>query len=191
MKTLAANTVAALSSTAFMYAELIEFQLSTPLYLTTASYDIRTSTATSSGTQTYLAQGKFMAYSGVRQSDELRINNVAIQLSGSTDTFVNMVLQDQYLHRRINIYRTWIDIATNSLIDSPSLVYAGTITAGDVSDTATTCEVTLTTSNEFYDFEKVSGRKSNQNSQQRWYPFDNGMLFSTTAIADIRWGKSS
>lgn len=174
-----------------MYAELIEFQLSTPLYLTTASYDISTSTATSSGTQTYLAQGKFMAYSGVRQSDELRINNVAIQLSGSTDTFVNMVLQDQYLHRRINIYRTWIDIATNSLIDSPSLVYAGTITAGDVSDTATTCEVTLTTSNEFYDFEKVSGRKSNQNSQQRWYPFDNGMLFSTTAIADIRWGKSS
>ena len=191
MKTLSANTVSAISSTAFLYAELIEFQLATPLYMTTASYDIQTSTATSSGTQVYLAQGKFLAYSGVRQSDELRVNNVAIQLSGSTDTFVNLVLQDQYLHRRIDIYRTWIDIATNSLIDSPSLVYSGTITGGDVLDNANNCEVTLTTSNEFYDFDKLAGRKTNQASQQRWYPFDNGMLFSTTAIADIKWGKTS
>lgn len=190
MKQLPANTITALEAGSFLYAELIEFQLATPLYLTTASYDIRTSTLTSGGTQTYLAQGKFLSYSGVRQSDELRVNNVSIQLSGSTDTFVNLVLQDQYLHRRINIYRTWIDIATNTLIDTPSLIYSGTITGGDVMDSTQECEVSLTTSNEFYDFDRIAGRKTNMNSQQRWYPNDNGMLFSTSGIADIKWGRT-
>ena len=190
MKQLSASIVEQLEAPAFIYAELIEFHLATPLYLSTASYDIVATTGTSSGSQTYLAQGKFISYSGVRQTDELRINNVALQLSGSTDTFVNIVLNDQYLHRRVFIYRSWINIATNALIDSPSLVYAGTITGGDVLDSARECQVSLTTSNEFYDFEKMSGRKSNTDSQKRFFPNDNGMIYSTNTINDIRWGKS-
>lgn len=190
MKQLSAQVLEQLESTSFLYAELIEFALATPLYLTTASYDIVATTATSSGSQTYLAQGKFISYSGVRQTDELRINNVALSLSGSTDTFVNIVLNDQYLHRKVYIYRTWINVATNALIDSPVLVYAGTITGGDVLDSARECQVSLTTSNEFYDFDKISGRKSNSDSQKRFFPNDNGMLYSTNTINDIRWGKT-
>ena len=101
MKILDSEIVTQLESSSFVYAELIEFQFSTPLYLTTASFDIQASTLTSSGSQTYLAQGKFLSYSGVRQSDELRINTVAINLSGSTSTYVDVVLQDQYLHKQM------------------------------------------------------------------------------------------
>lgn len=191
MKSLDANVVTQLESSTFMYAELIEFDFATPLYLSTASYDIVTSTLTSDGTQTYLAQGKFLSYSGVRQSDELRVNSVAVQLSGSTSTFVNIVLQDQYLHRTMRIYKVWIDIANGQQIADPVLIYSGTITGGDVSDDSTECQVSLTTSNEFYDFEKVAGRKTNDNSQKREYPGDNGMIYSTGSIADIRWGKTS
>jgi hypothetical protein len=191
MKILSNNTIAQLSATSFLYAELIEFQLGTPLYLSTASYDITTSTSTSQGNQTYLAQGKFLNYSGVRQGDELRINNVAIALSGSTDTFVNILLQDQYLHRKMQIYRAWIDVATNALVATPSLVYAGTITGGDITDTEKECTVSFTTSNEFYDFDKIAGRKTNMGSQQRFFPTDEGMIFSTSAIADINWGKTN
>ena len=79
---------------------------------------------------------EFLSYSGVRQTDELRINSVSILLSGSTDTFINMVLQDRYLHRTVRIYKAWINIDTNSILGSPSLIYAGTITGASVVDNA-------------------------------------------------------
>lgn len=189
MKILDSEIVTQLESSSFVYAELIEFQFSTPLYLTTASFDIQASTLTSSGSQTYLAQGKFLSYSGVRQSDELRINTVAINLSGSTSTYVDVVLQDQYLHKQMQIYRVWLNVSTGVPIATPALIYAGTITGGEVNDTQDECTVGLSTSNEFYDFDKLSGRKTNPNSQQRFYSGDLGMNYSTVTIGDIRWGK--
>lgn len=190
MKNYPTNIVTQLESDRFVFAELIEFELATPIYLTTASYDITTATDTSNGTQTYLAQGSFLNYSGVRHSDELRVNNVSLILSGSTSTFVNMVLQDQYLHKTVRIYKCWINLTTTAIIEQPILIYSGTMTGGDVTDTSSECQVTVTTSNEFYDFERITGRRTNQNSQQRYYPTDNGMLYSTSAIADIKWGRN-
>ena len=189
MKILDAAVVTQLESGSFVYAELVEFQTATPLYLSTASFDITTSTLTSSGTQTYLAQGKFMSYSGVKQVDELRINSVTINLSGSTSTFVNLVLQDQYLHKKIQIYRVWLNSSTGAIIATPALIYAGTMTGGEVTDNATECSVSINTANEFYDFDRINGRRTNNNSQQRYYNGDTGMLYSTIAIGDIKWGK--
>lgn len=189
MKILASGIVEQLESDAFVFAELIEFQLDTPIYLTTAGYNIYASTLTSGGSQTYLAQGKFLSYSGVRQTDELRINSVSILLSGSTDTFINMVLQDRYLHRTIRIYKTWINITTNALIATPSLIYSGTITGANVVDTARETQVSIDTGNEFYDFDRVAGRLTNSGSHQRFYPTDQGMIYSTGTISDIKWGK--
>jgi hypothetical protein len=191
MKAFDSSLITELGAGSFVYAELVEFQTATPLYLTTASFDITTSTLTSSGSQTYLAQGKFMGYSGVKQVDELRINTVTIELSGSTSTFVNLVLQDQYLHKKIQIYRVWLNSSTGAIIAIPALIYAGTMTGGEVTDTATECSVSIVTANEFYDFDKTSGRRTNENSQQRFYSGDRGMQYSTTTIGDIRWGKPS
>lgn len=190
MKTLDAALITQLESGSFVYAELVEFQTATPLYLTTASFNITTSTSTSSGTQTYLAQGKFMSYTGVKQVEELRINTVTIELSGSTSTFVNLVLQDQYLHKQIQIYKCWLNSTTGAIIATPALIYAGTMTGAEVTDTQTECTVSITTANEFYDFERKTGRRTNPNSQQRYYSSDQGMFYSTTTIGDIRWGKN-
>jgi hypothetical protein len=190
MKIYSNDIISQLESDRFRFAELVEFQLDTPLYLTTAGFNISASTATSSGTQTYLAQGSFLNFSGVRQSDELRVNNVSLTLSGSTPTFVNMVLQDQYLHRKIYIYKAWLNLTTGAIVDAPVLIYTGTITGGEVNDTATECQVALTTSNEFYDFDRITGRKTNTDSQEKWFPSDRGMRFSTATIADIKWGRN-
>ena len=189
MKILNSSIIEQLESDAFVFAELIEFQLDTPIYLTTAGYNIYASTLTSNGSQTYLAQGKFLSYSGVRQTDEFRINSVSILLSGSTDTFINMVLQDRYLHRTVRIYKTWINLTTNALIASPSLIYSGTITGANIVDTAKETQVAIDTGNEFYDFDKVAGRLTNSGSHQKFYPTDQGMIYSTATINDIRWGK--
>mgnify|MGYP003967417299 CR=1 FL=1 len=182
-------TSAILSSHTFITTELVELHLDTPLYLSTAGYDVMTDTPSSSGTQTYIAQGDFIAFSGVRETDQVKINNVSISLQGATATYRNIVLNDNYLHRSIKIYKVLLDQDTLAPEVAPILIYDGQITGASVKESPQEAIVTLATSNEFYDFERVAGRRTNNGSQQRHYPSDMGMEFSTSAIADIQWGK--
>ena len=40
------------------------------------------------------------------------------------------------------------------------------------------------------DFEKKSGRKTNNTSQQRFFSADKGMEFSSENVLDIKWGRA-
>ena len=42
---------------------------------------------------------------------------------------------------------------------------------------------------DFDDFEKRSGRKTNNTSQQRFFSTDVGMDFSSQTVLDIKWGR--
>ena len=189
MKTLSAGVLSEIGSTSYIAAELVEFGLSTPLFFTTAQFDVAASTATSGGSQTYLAQGNFMSFSSLTETEELRINNVSVNFSGATSTFVNVALGDLYLHRTIRIYKIWFNKTTMATIADPLLIYNGTITGASVADTDTESTVSFVTANQFYDFERTAGRKTNNGSQRRFFPGDSGMIYSTTEIADIQWGR--
>ena len=186
-----ANVVAILNSNSFITCELIEFELTTPIYLTNAQFDIATDTATSGGTQTYIAQGSFMTYSGVREIDEVRVNNINISFSGATNTYINIALNDNYLHRSFRIYKTYLNPTDMTELVEPVLIYDGVVVGASVEEGPQESVVTFQTANEFYDFERTSGRKTNDGSQQRFYPGDRGMVYSTISINDIRWGRSS
>lgn len=189
-RSLPAGAVDILTSQAFVTCELIEMGLSTPLFFTTSQFDIQASTSTSGGSQTYLAQGQFMAYSGVREIDEVRINNINVSFSGATNTFINIALNDNYLHRPFRIYKVFLNQSTMALLTDPIMIYDGSLTGASVEESQQESIVTFTTSNEFYDFERIAGRKTNAGSQVKFFPGDRGMDFSTVAIADIRWGRA-
>ena len=188
---LSSQTVDILSSNSFITCELIEFELDTPIYLTNAQFDIATETGTSGGTQTYIAQGSFMNYSGVREIDEVRINTVNVTFSGATNTYINIALNDDFLHRSFRIYKTYLNAADMTELVDPVLIYDGVVTGSSVEESPGESMVTFQTANEFYDFERTTGRKTNDGSQQRFYPGDKGMAYSTIAINDIRWGRNS
>lgn len=188
-KTFSADVTTQLNATNFLHCELVEFNLDTPLYLTTAQWNITASTDTSGGSQTYLAQGNFLGFSSLTETTELRVNNVTLTFSAATTTFVNIALSDNYLHRPIRIYKAFFNTSTLALISSPFLIYDGTITGVNISDTATDTLVTFDTSNQFYDFDRIAGRRTNSGSNRRFFPADRGLDFSTTEINDIRWGR--
>lgn len=188
-KTLSAGVETEIGNTHYIAAELVEFELSTPLYLTTAQFDVETSTGTSGGTQTYIAQGSFLGFSALGETSDLRINNITISFSAATNTYVNIALNDNYLHRVIRIYKVWFNTADLSVIANPLLLYEGTITGVNVVDTSSETTVNFDTSNQFYDFERTNGRKTNEGSQRRQFPADRGMQYSTSDVADINWGR--
>lgn len=188
---LPSGAVTILNSRAFITCELVEFQLATPLYLTNAQFDIAASTETSGGTQTYLAQGTFLAYSGVREIDEMRVNNINITFSGASNAYINIALNDDYLHRPFRIYKVFLNNSDMALLTDPIMIYDGAIVGASVQESATESVVTFQTANQFYDFDRAAGRKTNDGSQQRAFPGDRGMEYSTASVQDIRWGRAS
>ena len=190
-RSLPAGTLDVLTSRSFITCELIELELTEPLYLNSSQYDIVATTATSQGQQVFLAQGQFLNYSGVRETDEMRVNTVNISFSGATNQFINIALNDRILHRPIRIYKVFINSTNLQLITEPVIIYDGTIVGATVEESPDNSIVTLQTANEFYDFERRSGRRTNTGSQQRFFPGDLGMDFSTKSISDIKWGRAS
>jgi hypothetical protein len=50
-------------------------------------------------------------------------------------------------------------------------------------------EISLSCTSHFADFSRVSGRKTNQGSQQVYFPTDKGLEFSALTVQDILWGR--
>jgi len=190
MRSFDATTQSILASRAFITAELVELEFDTPLYLTTAGYDISTSTATSGGTQTYIAQGDFLNLTGVTDTEEVRVNTVQITVQAATSKFRDVILNGDYLHRTFRIYKVLINPNTMQPAVDPIQIYSGQITGASATDTPETTTVDIATASEFYDFERIAGRKTNTGSQQRYFPGDRGMEYATIANNNINWGKA-
>lgn len=190
-RSLPAGVLDVLVSRSFITCELIELGLTTPLFLNSGQYDLLATTQTSAGQQTYLAQGQFLSYTGVRETDEMRVNTVNVSFSGATNQFLNFALNDRILHRAFRIYKVFINAADLALLTAPVMIYDGSIVGATVEESVDSSVVTLQTANEFYDFETRRGRRTNSGSQQRFFPGDRGMDFSTKSIADIKWGRAS
>ena len=51
-------------------------------------------------------------------------------------------------------------------------------------------EIIYTLVSHWADFEKISGRKTNPTSQQRFFSTDVGMDFASQTVLDIKWGRA-
>ena len=58
-----------------------------------------------------------------------------------------------------------------------------------IEESETESSVTLTVVSHWADFDKKSGRQTNNNSQQRFFNTDVGMDFSSQTVLDIKWGR--
>ena len=58
-----------------------------------------------------------------------------------------------------------------------------------IEETETTSTVNLSVVSHWADFEKKSGRQTNNNSQQRFFSTDVGMDFASQTVLDIKWGR--
>jgi hypothetical protein len=177
---------------AFISTELLELELPVPIYLTAAPYDITQQTPTSNGFKTYVAQGSFLSYSGIGLVDTIRVNSIQITLAGATSNYIQYLLNEQFLHRPLRIYKQFLEqkivVNQQSTFIAPILIYEGVMTGASMTEDGKQSTITLNTNNQFYDFDRKNGRRTNPASQKRYFPNDKGMDFSTVNVQDIQWG---
>nr|BAR32348.1 phage minor tail protein L [uncultured Mediterranean phage uvMED] len=166
---------------------LITIGFGTPVNITDCSFPITSSVSGSS--VTYIASDFIMGVSDFTEETDVNLSPISISLSGADQTFISTVLNENVINDAVTIFRGFLD-DNNALIADPFLLYKGTIDNFSISESDTSSLVNLDIVSHWADFEKKSGRKTNNTSQQRFFSTDLGMNFSSQTVLDIKWGRA-
>ncbi len=165
---------------------LITFGFSSPQNITDCSFELTSSISGSSTTYTPTA---FLQ--GVSQfTEEVGITRSSLRLgiSGVNQTFISITLNENVINDSVKIFRGMLS-DSNSLIADPFLLYDGQIDKFEITESDKETDVIYTVVSHWADFDKKSGRKTNPNSQQKFFSTDKGMEFSALTVQDIKWGR--
>jgi hypothetical protein len=185
---LATDIVNEISKDAFVYGDLVELHFNPIKFITNYKVNINASTQTSGGVQLYTAQGELLSFDSLREQNEIKTGQINIGLSGTSSTFTNIFLNNDYVDTRVVIYRAFLN-SSLQLIDSPVMLFDGEIQSFGINETGATSTLVVTCASVFYEFEKINGRRTNDTSQKNVFAGDNGMQFSSITAEDILWGK--
>ena len=165
---------------------LITIGFGTPVNLTDCSFSLTSSVSGSS--VTYSASDFILGISNHTEETDITKSSVSISLSGADQTFISTVLNENVVNDTVEIYRGLLD-SNNSIIADPILLYSGNIDTFEIAETETQSNVKLIIVSHWADFDKKSGRKTNNASQQRFFSTDVGMDYSSETVLDIKWGR--
>ena len=166
---------------------LITIGFGTPVNITDCSFSITSSVSGSS--VTYNASDFILGLSNFTEETDITKTSLTLTLSGADQTFISTCLNENIVNDSVTIYRGFLD-SSNAVIADPFLLYDGQIDTYSISESTNESTVNLAIVSHWADFEKTSGRKTNNTSQQRFFSTDVGMDFSSQTVQDIKWGRA-
>ena len=166
---------------------LITIGFGTPVNITDCSFPLTSSVSGSS--VTYSSSDFILGVSNFTEETDVTKTSLTLTLSGADQTFISTCLNENVVNDSVQIFRGFLN-DSNVLIADPFLLYDGQIDTFSVSETSTDSSVSLGIVSHWADFEKRSGRKTNNTSQQRFFSTDVGMDFSSQTVLDIKWGRA-
>lgn len=144
---------------------------------------------------TYTAQGAFLNVSETEENADVQIVSATITLSALDVSYVTSFATSAQINQLVTIRRAFINFSTNQLIgdsagENAITIFRGRISGYSVRNDINTAEITLQVSSQFINFDKRSGRRTNQGNFQVEHPQDHSMEFSAVSLKDIKWGKA-
>ena len=166
---------------------LISIGFGTPVNITDNAFDLTSSVSGSS--KTYLSSSFLVSIPSFTEQTDVTKSSLNLTLSGADQTFIATVLNENVVNDSVDIFRGLLD-SNNALIADPILLYSGNIDTFQIDESETESSVNLTIVSHWADFEKKSGRQTNNNSQQRFFNTDVGMDYASQTVLDIKWGRA-
>tara|TARA_R100000773_G_scaffold30244_1_gene25863 strand:- start:2610 stop:3056 length:447 start_codon:yes stop_codon:yes gene_type:complete len=138
---------------------------------------------------TYTPSSFLISVPSFSEETDLTKASLSLALSGADQTFISTVLNENVVNDTVDIFRGVLD-SSNAIVADPILLYSGNIDTFQIDETETESSVILTVVSHWADFNKKSGRNTNNNSQQRFFNTDVGMDFASQTTLDIKWGRA-
>lgn len=154
------------------------------VYLTDAAQDI-----TWNG-NTYLAGlGQFLHFDAVEETVEMEANGVQLGLSGVSREMIALLETQDFINRPLRIYKGFFD-TSQQVISNPILLFDGLMDSAEFSENPEdgTAEIGIPALSHWVDFERTSGRMTNDNQQKQLFENDRGLEFvASLATQQIVW----
>ena len=176
-------TLALLENETFSMCHLVQIDFTSPLFINDASYPVNYAG------ETYQPASHLLEIGSPKESQELRVGSVTISLSGVNQQYVSIFLNQSYINRRVQIYLAILD-AAGDVVGDAIKTYDGQIESFSLSEGGTNSTISMRVASHWADFERKTGRMTNNNSQQYYFPDDTGMRFAAESIKDIKWGRA-
>ncbi len=149
-------------------------------------------------TNNFQATGNLMSFDTVKESTDLQISSLDIMLSGVDRTFIAALLSYEYLDQPLKVYRVFLD-ENERVQHTPLLTFSGAIDSPVITDDpdSGSSTISISAASTFIDFERRSGRKSNQSEQDLYVSVnsltddDTGFEYNTDSRTEIWWGRES
>ena len=178
-----ASTITALQSDAIRLCHLVQIDFATTQRITDNFH------AVVSGGNTFLPVGHLLSIGQPQETQDLRVGSVQIRLSGVEQSYVSIFLNQEYINRRVRLWKAVLDTA-GEVIGDAIITFDGQITGYSIQDSEDASVITLNCASHWADFERKAGRLTNTNSQQYFFPADTGFRYAANSIKDIKWGKA-
>lgn len=184
--------ISKLSSNKLYVVDLVELHLDTAVYFTNGHIDINydSSTAPDAGTNTYVAQGQYLGFGDVTESQDIRVSSLALTFTAVDYTTLAYVLRNDYIDRRVVMYRVVLNDDYTFDTKNVFQYFDGNINDFTINESNESATLTLRVSSQFADYERTNGRRTNNTSQQRFFPTDVGLEFAPQIQTDIKWGRA-
>lgn len=158
---------------------LIEILFPTPQRITNHYKNI------THNSNTYTASGHLLSIGGKAEKSELDVGNFQIEFSAVDSAFVSICLNN-------NVSNDEVTIDIGLLNSSDALIDTFNYDIGFIESFSIDTEranLILSCTSHFADFSRISGRKTNEGSQQNFFSSDKGMEFSALTVQDLIWGR--
>lgn len=173
----------ALDDNQFRLATLVEIHFSTVLYLTDYGVDL------TYNAQSYSNSADIIEIGDVKETGALKVNSMALTLSGADQTYISAFLQNDYINTRLLVRRALI--SASDTVSDVFTFFDGRITGFDIVDDTRESGITIEAASHWIDFEKVKCRRTNHKQQQSYFSTDLGFEYAHNKVKDLRWGRKA
>lgn len=152
---------------AFIAVDLLELHLQRsdgvyiPRYFNNGGMNIDAISTLENTTVTYEAQGSFLGFTTMSENLETTVGKFSIQLSGIDTSLPNDVASYDAEGKKVVVLKAFLDPHTLQLIQQPIRVYEGYIYNFAITENMSTVNLNISCASLFSDFERTSGRKTN------------------------------
>jgi hypothetical protein len=139
----------------------------------------------------YSALGSLIAFGGLLEDTENKINSINVSLSGIDSTMISVLLQYYFIDRKIEIWRAFFQESDDTMIDDPVKIFDGRMDEPVITEDPDqgTVTVAITAANHFVDFMRRPGRHTNNEEQQSYFLGDRFFEHVGKVDKELIWGR--